>query len=343
MSEASRRSSGRYRRALGAFGLVCALGHACTAVAQAQDIAALEDSVAALRARSAEARAQLAAAEARLRPEPDDSLVLEGAVVRFVAADVPSAERRRLAAAFATAERELQLVLGEAGSTLLGETRWQLAVLRRPGMLGRPFVSLTPSTRRAGTSSALLRFPLADESVVRIIKNGVGDRVVARHAGFANWLGGSLFLLERAEMHYGASRDLVFRGSTRSWRCVRGDIGECAIILDPARRVEWYTPEDPRTTFPPAPASVRASLFTFVMQRAGPQLIAAMDAAPADASPVAVLAQAAGMPPAELLAQWNAELADHGRARARVAPELGLTSVAWILVFGLVATRRRPR
>lgn len=311
--------------------------------AAAQDIAAIEDSVAALRMRSGEARAQLAQAEARLRSVPDDSLVLSGAVVRFASADVPAAERRRLAAAFAMAERELQAELGDVGRVLLAETRWHLTVLRPPGSSGRPFVSLVPSTRRSASGAALLRFPLLDESVIRILKNGVGDRIVARHAAFGSWLGGSLFLRDRAEMYYGASRDLVLRGTTRSRRCARGDARECAIILDPARRAEWYTEEDTRRNVQPASAGVRATLFMFVMERAGPQLVAAMDAAPASASPIAVLASAAALTPEELITQWQAAISAGGIARARVAPGMGLTSLAWIVLFGLVATRRRPR
>lgn len=319
------------------------LGAALATDARAQDLAAIEDSVAALRLRSGEARAQLAQAEARLRSVPDDSLVLSGAVVHFHSADLPKSERRRLADAFATAERELTAELGGVGRLLLAETRWQLTVLRRPGMLGRPFVSLVPSTRRSASAAALLRFPLSDETVIRIIKNGVGDRIVARHAAFGSWLGGSLFLRDRAEMYYGASRDLVLRGTTRSRRCARGDVRECVIILDPTRRAEWYTEEDTRRNFPPASAGVRATLFMFVVERAGPQLVAAMDAAPANASPIAVLASAAALTPEELITQWQAAISAGGIARARVAPSMGLTSVAWILLFGLVATRRRPR
>ncbi|WKW12661.1 hypothetical protein Strain138_001960 [Pseudogemmatithrix spongiicola] len=319
------------------------LGAALAPDARAQDIAAIEDSVAALRLRSGEARAQLAQAEARLRSRPDDSLVFSGAVVRFTSADVPAAERRRLAAAFATADRELQAELGDVARTLLAETRWQLTVLKRPGALGRPFVSLLPATRRSESAASLLRFPLSSETVVRIIKNGVGDRIVARHAAFGSWLGGSLFLRDRAEMYYGASRDLVLRGTTRSRRCARGDVRECTIILDPARRDEWYTEEDTRRNFPPASAGVRATLFMFVMERAGPQLVTAMDAAPADASPIAVLASAASLDPDQLITQWQAAISSGGEARARVSPAMGLTSLAWILVFGLVATRRRPR
>ncbi|MBA3852907.1 MAG: hypothetical protein C0503_00750 [Gemmatimonas sp.] len=326
------------------------LAFAClvfTASADAQDIRAIQDSLAAMRERVADARQQLANAEFRVRALPNDSLELSGAKVLFNSADVPPAERRRLAKAFARAERELVRDLGDDGRSLLAETRWQIIVSQRPGMFERPYVSLVPLYRRtAGASaspSAVLRFPIAQGSVSYLVKRGAGERLVIRHASLNNWLGGSLYLRDPADTYYAASRELALRGNGKSRRCVRGDIAECAIILDPARRDEWYEGESENRRMPPASHAVRESVLHFVLERAGPSLLSTIAAAPDSAEPIALLAQAAGLSREELLRQWQLAISSGGTTRAQVAPRMALSSLLWIVLFGAVAVRRRPR
>lgn len=306
------------------------------------ELAALEDSLTALRARAAEARVALTAAETRAREIPDDSLVFAGATVLFKAADFPPAERARLGRGFARVADHLRLTLGEAGPGLLAETRWQVKVVWRGGLFGRPFAQFAPVSNRWSAHTAL-RFPINEDMVENIVRAEVGAQIAARHPQLSAWLGGTLFLTDAASSYYLASRALVVHGNQRSRHCLRGSIEDCAIILDPSRRQEWYSDTIESRTFPPASPVVRSSLVHFAIATGGLSLLATLDTTSDSTPAVPLLAQSVGMTPDQFLTQWHAAVSGGGQQRAAVAPRLMLSSVAWTVLLGFLATRRRAR
>lgn len=308
----------------------------------AAHVAAYADSVEVYRARTIEARRRLEAAEARALEVPDDSLTLSGATVLIRSIDVPPAERARLAAAFGRVEAQLQRRLGDAGPALLAETRWRIQVYRRPGVLTSHAVVFVSEKRRGQAGAPVLKFPIDVGYAAELVRRGVGEQLVQRHPALDRWLGGQFSLDEHARTYYFAARDLVLHGNERSRGCARGVLDDCGRILDPARYGQWWTTGE-RPSSGPTSTTVRASALQYAIERGGGGLLTALEAAPDSATAIALLAAAVGESPDEFLAGWQRTVTAGGSVRSRVAPRMFLTSAAWILLFGFVATRRRPR
>ncbi|HRN52229.1 MAG TPA: hypothetical protein PK788_01910 [Gemmatimonadaceae bacterium] len=308
----------------------------------AAQVAAYADSVEAIRARAAEARRQLDSAESRALETPDDSLTLSGATVLLVSVDVPPRERDRLAAAFARVEDQLQRQLGDAGPALLAQTRWRIQVYRRPGVLASPAVVFIEENRRGQAGAPVLNFPLDVSYAAELVRRGVGEALVRRHPTLDRWLGGTYALEQNARTYYFANRDLVLHGNERSRSCARGLLDDCGRILDPARYGEWWTAGERRGSAATS-HTVRASVLQYAIERSGGALLAALAAAPDSTTPIALIAAAVGESPDAFLAGWQQTVTAGGRVRSRVAQRMFVTSAAWILLFGFVATRRRPR
>ena len=308
----------------------------------AAQLAAYADSVEVYRARATEARQRLEAAEARAIETPDDSLTLSGATVLIRSIDVPARERARLATAFARVEAQLQRTLGDAGPALLAETRWRIQVYRRPGVIASHAVVFVSELRRGQAGAPVLKFPIDVSYAAELVRRGVGEQLVRRHPVLDRWTGGSFAFDERARSYYFANRDLVLHGNERARNCARGVIDDCGRILDPARYGPWWTTGE-RPNSSPTSMTVRSSALEYAIERGGGGLLAALDAAPDTASPIALLAAAVGETPDAFLAGWQRSVTTGGSVRSRVAPRMFLTSAAWILLFGVVATRRRPR
>lgn len=311
------------------------------ASATAAELRALADSVEAMRARAAEARRALDAAVARAREVPDDSLSLSGATVLLSGADVPARERARLATAFARVASQLQRQLGEAGPSLLAETRWRIRVHTRRGIIAAPAVVFASELHRGLAGAPVLTFPIDVDYAAELIRRGVGEQLVRRHPALDAWLGGSFWLTEATTSYYFAARDLALHGGTRARSCARGTIDDCGRVLDPARFGDWRAPGEDSRRAPTTP-TVRSSLLQYAIELRGGALLGTLAAAPDSAAPIALLATAVGQTPDALLAGWQQRVMEGGRVRSRVAPRLLLSSAAWIVLCGIIATRRRP-
>lgn len=324
-----------------AAGLVLVTATAAAAQASAAELRALTDSVEAIRARAADARRQLDSAEARAQAILNDSLSLSGATVLLRGVDVPPRERARLAAAFARVATQLQRQLGDAGPSLLAETRWRLRVYSQRGILSAPSVAFVSEMHRGLTGAPVLSFPIDVDYAAELIRRGVGEQLVRRHPTLDAWLGGSFWLTETSTSYYFAARDLALHGSERARSCARGTLDDCGRILDPARFGGGRTPDE-RGRRAPTTHTVQASLLQYAIERRGGALLSTLATAADTLSPVTLLAAAVGESPEALLAGWQQRVMAGGRVRSRVAPRLLLTSAAWIALCGFVATRRRP-
>ncbi len=306
------------------------------------DVAAIADSLAAIQMRAREARTAFETTYARTLETPDDSLTLSGATLLFRRDDLPPREITRLRTAFARVEMQVRQQFGDDGPRLLAETRWSIRVYRRPGVMEAPRVVFEPEVRRALAGAPVVQLPLDVDYVEELVRRGVGERIVLQNDALANWMG-SAFSLDAPERSlYFASRDLVLHGNDLSRRCARGVVRDCGRILAPELYGTRREPGDDRRSNP-ATHTVRSSVLLYALGQGGGGAIAALAAAPDTNSAIAILAAIAETTPDGLIAGWHAQVAAAGTARTRVAPRMLLSSTAWILLFGLVATRRRPR
>lgn len=308
----------------------------------AAEVANIADSLTAIQARAREARTAFETTSARALETPDDSLSLSGATVLFRRADLPPREIARLRTAFTRVEMQVQQQYGDDGPRLLAETRWSIRVYRRPGVMAAPHVVFEPEVKRVLSGAPVLRLPLDVDYVAELVRRGVGERIVLQNPVLAHWMGSAFSLDAPERTLYFASRDLVLHGNDLSRRCARGVVRDCGRILAPELYGTWREPGDGRRSNP-ATHTVRASVLLYALGQGGGGAIATLAAAADTNSAIAILASTAGTTPDDLIAGWQAEVAAAGAARTRVAPRMLLSSGAWILLFGLVATRRRPR
>lgn len=311
--------------------------------ATAQATPSSRDSVVLYELRLREARSALDSARGVARSVPDDSLSVEGATVLFVGAMLPDGDRRRLRLAFARAADQLARDLGPSGRALLAGTRWRLSLRSYVGAVTRTIGGFEPIPSPPGRSVAALRLPLNESEVAQRILDHAGQLLLSRNPRVSAWLS-SRYSFRGSDIVYDyAARELVVHGRVRGSSCARGVIEDCAIILDPARFDEWFVEGESNRGLVPASENVRSSVFQYAMQRGGEGFVAAFTATPGDSTtpPVQILARAAGISPEELLRGWQQSLLGSGAARAGVSPTRTLSTLAWVLLFAIIATRRR--
>ncbi len=325
--------------------------------------ASLRDSVQLYEQRLRDASRELEEARGLARGVTDDSISVEGATLLFKGATLPNADRRRLQSAFSRAAVDLTRTFGDQGRTLLAGTRWQLSVRSYSGINTRTFAGLEPlgagGTVRSGRSFPQFELPLQESMVTELILRHAGELMLQRHPQLAAWLSSGFAFYGRDAVFSFAARELVIHGSVRGRGCARGVLEDCAIILDPARHDEWFDASESRRGLVPASENVRASVLQYAIERGGDGFLEALGSAPgasesadgaaargaADAprgmSPVELLARAAKVTPDELLRGWQRELLASGATRAGLSAGRTLTTLAWVLLFAVIATRRR--
>ena len=312
------------------------------APATAADTLALGEALRAAQQQFAEARAEVERAEERARSTPDDSLTPGGATLLFRRRSVSAGDLATLTAAFRGAESLLRRDLGDAGRSLLAESRWRLSVRDVPRRFARPILGFEPVHPGTRSVSLALSPPLDEEYLRGAILREAGARLAQRHPALNRWLAGAFEFREADATHYYAARELAASGSQRAGRCARGVVDECLVILDPTRFADWIVDGEPAMRAPAGPL-VRQSVLQFAIERGGATVIATASTAPDSTAPVPLLAQASGMTPQDFIAAWHARIAGATTARNRVAPGLALSAAAWMLLFAIVSTRRRPR
>lgn len=313
--------------------------------AQGQSAAELRVRRDSLEQRFAVARAELDHAQNLARAVPNDSLLLQGSIVRFNTANLDERERRSLARAFDVAAAELEDLFGAGGKSLVEGQVWHVTVVRSSTRRGAVGLGLEPvdDSRRLTTGS--LRMPLSIPAVTEIIRDQAGRNLIRSQQRVRNTLGGGFSIDEPIGTHYLAHRHLALHQSSPARRCARGNISACADIFNDAARARWFDDNDSANRDrAPAAGVVRESLLRYAIEVDGPAVLRAFQA-PADSTqePLPFIAAAVGQVPEQLLRGWQARVAESGAVSVRASPRTILAAVGWFALCGLVATRRRPQ
>lgn len=298
-----------------------------------------------LRARSVALRAELEAAEAAARTVPDDSLDAYGSVVRFRRAAFEPSQRDRLLRAFDATAAELRASFGDRGPELLAGDAWAVSVASEQLRRGRSAFTLDLLDASAGSRlRTTLVTPISVEQVGDFLRARATSKLMFSSPRFGRWLGSSLSLAPRARVDYFAYRQLALSGSSVARRCARGVVADCATVLDPSQRARWYDAGDAGARDRnPVAGTVRESLIAFASQRNPDATLQALRAPDDGARPVDALARAVNLSPDEFLAAWLQDVRSAGEARVRPGALATVAAFGWTLLFGFVATRRRPR
>lgn len=330
------------KRRLLLLALACGLG---AAALPAQDLATLRAEQDRLNARWRAARERVDSLRAAGRGVPDTALVVHGAEIRFNAAALPEGERRRLQRGVELAHAELEATFGADAGALLAGGRWLLSVRQLDVPFTRPRALLESlGERQERRSTVSLVFPLSSTAIAKTLRDRATVRLVARHAATDRWLGSSISTSDDFDAHYLTHRMLTAHTSSPARRCARGVTSDCAAILDPSARARWYDPSDTTTERGVIAGPLRQSVIRYAVEQDGAAVFRALTTSTDSVTnPVPMLAQALGQSPEAFLAGWQARIASAGAERVRTRPGAVLGVLAWTALFGVAATRRRPR
>lgn len=324
------------------WGLLLALAFAPAAVA-AQSLDELIARREILRDSLRASISRLEAAEAGARTVPDSALLVEGITVRFPRADFPVADRRRLTRAVENAVASLADRYGTEGRALVEGDVWVLSAPLQPNPLG-PVISITVENGPRASASAVSELPLDADRIRRLTFDRASQRAVERSRAIRDYVGPSLLLDPDSRTHYFAYRALATSLSSPARRCARGVIPDCRVILDPGAAGRWFDEGDLQPNQRPQALAgpVRASLFKYAIERGGePALRSLRTGAGTRTGALESIAELAGMPVSDLVAQWQVHISTFADQRAGVQLPLVLTSLGWGGLFLVLSTRRR--
>ena len=317
------------------------------AQARAQGRAELDARIGRMQVSIKATQARLNAVRQRVAVRLDDSLVSDGVTVLFPAAALRERDRDHVRDGIAAARHALDERFGAGASSILDGDLWSVSFpssTRRTLDIGL----LTAGRDPTGRQGVTIPMPIESARIEQYVLARAGRRLTAMNAGLGVFAAGAVSLEPQPRAYHVAYRQLVVSRSSVARRCATGVVIACRTILDDRAVAQWFDASDTLARGPrPVPRGVNASLVVFTLERGGAKALATLSAPRAAgdslADPIALLADAAGTTPDQLLQAWNATL--RAASDQSIAPSMLLVATAafWSGVFLLVSTRRRPR
>lgn len=276
----------------------------------------------------------------RVTVQPDTAFTEGGVRVQYPAAEVGETELNRVRRAIRDTRSQLEREFGAAGSALLDGDEWK--VTTTISQTRRPSVRITLGEN---ATSTVTTYPFSTRNISRVALRRASVRAVELHPAIAAFASGAPVLSDPREQYYTARRQLVASRSRPARRCAAGQLAACdAILGNDASKWNDTAVERGVLARRPVTRAVHGSLVAFAIELKGAAVLDALRAGgPADAEPIALLAEIVGVPRDAFLAQWHARLLVASQRNAAPSLPLTVTSLAWCGLVLVIVGRRRPR
>jgi hypothetical protein len=274
---------------------------------------------------------------------PDDSIIESGVTVHFPSERLSDRDRAVVREGIGAARARLDTQFGAGASKLVDGTIWRIDY-EKAGAVRRPRALLVEGRNLGDLRTWSAPLPLGATSVSDFVYELAERQMVRRAPAVGAFAGGAFPLSLPPEAYYVAMKQLTISKSSVARRCAAGVVVACRTILDDNAKDQWYAPSDsgPRGRAP-IPRGVHGSLVVTALELGGTRAIDAFGSPSQTGDVVAMLSDAAGIPPDSLIRTWNGRMQLAAKRSAHTSVPFAATAIFWSGLFLFAATRRRPK
>lgn len=321
----------------------CALALAVPAQLSAQTARELREARLAMQdsLRATQQRMGAYVAARTVQPSTADSVA--GLVYRYPEALIATRDRAAIHQGVLDAQRQLRAQFGESADDLLRRIRWQISAPSTSAQSAQVLMITSGRQPDGSEPRLMLGVPVRAEEVAAATLQDAARAVVNTNTTLWSFARTAFALLPNDRAPYVSYRELVSTGTPDTRRCLRGEPEACAAAMG-------VTMPGATATGRPIQAQVslrlRGSLLGYVLEtRGGTALSALLRERGSDSreNPIALLAEAADLPPEALIAAWRETLSEAPARNAALHPGLVAVALFWSLLFGLLSAQRRPQ